>query len=175
MLSFILHPIACDSACIGLVGSITQLSNIAGGLVIGRIADHFFRYNLKRLLWIVLLCCSLCYGTLTVVLPCAIWGSTSAMFPVATVVPVLTGLIAFFVGGAAPLIYEIAVECAFPSSETAAVGLITVFDDVGGLVLMSIPVAEFSGYMTFCSTVFAVNALILVSYLKVEYNRESSA
>ncbi|CAG5129207.1 unnamed protein product [Candidula unifasciata] len=160
-----LKTVGVDEETAGMIGFYSTLAGCAASLLVGRFADWFVHYmKLYILIMYILATIALIVFSLMLinVIPHSLVG-----FYVTVIAS--TAL----VNAAVPLLYELACEMAFPTSEAAANGLLTLFNSFWSLVFLAVLSIPGVGTMWMNWTIVGSTAVCipLIALIKGRFNR----
>lgn len=169
LLDMILGPVGYNPVQNGWLGFSATVGSMAGGLVVGWIADRYFQRRLKFLLVMILIACAASFAGFTFLLPSPLWAGQPPNFAFLLFLITVAGCCC---GGIMPLAYEFMVELSFPLSETTTVAIPTLWGNIGAITLLSLPETAHE-YLNLIMTLVVFAALLLVLLVKEQYRRES--
>ena len=171
-----LSPLGLSDDDIGLIGFVTTLLMVFGGLIMGYIADKCFTKKLKKLLMFLFIINIILLIVLFVILPTPFNG----IYPLTTdncpnllvYLLVIIGITGIFSGGSIPLFYELAAEICAPVSEGSSATFITFI--LNGVALLYIGVGNWlnTSYETLFALIGMIGCLIALIFVKEIYIRD---
>ncbi|XP_059165974.1 solute carrier family 49 member 4 homolog [Physella acuta] len=160
-----LDPFGIEEDEAGWIGFYATIGACVGTLVIGKFADHFAR-SMKLFILVTFLLGAACFVVFALVLIKVIPFSSAVLY-----VTVIGGNT--LINAAVPIIYELGCELAYPTSEGAANGLLTLLNNLGGLIFLAIFFIPNVGTMWMNWTVIGsiIVCLPMIAVLKSRFNR----
>ena len=165
------HSIVSTDQC-GILGLVSTVAYCFGGFAVGPVMDRmpFFKQRFKLLLLLLLLASALLFTWFTLSLP--IPGSSETLLPASfgTLAAAIV-LCGFFLGATNPIYYTMGVELTFPVSEGTSAGVVSLFNNVGALVLLAAKNAIAPASNNVMMTCTVALTLLAVLPLKETYKR----
>ncbi|BFZ22585.1 hypothetical protein BsWGS_25624 [Bradybaena similaris] len=160
-----LKPIGVDEKTAGWIGFYSTLAGCAASLLVGRFADWFVHY-MKLYILVMYILATIALVVFTLMLVNIIPPSLVGFY---VTIIAATAL----VNAAVPLLYELACELAFPTSEAAANGLLTLFNSFWSLVFLAVLSNPDVGTMWMNWTIIGSTAVCipLIALIKGRFNR----
>ncbi|XP_065655674.1 solute carrier family 49 member 4 homolog isoform X1 [Hydra vulgaris] len=149
----------------GLVGFITTMSSVFGGIMVGKLADRFncrlkliivvlYSIASTTFLWITLICEKIApFSRASVYISCIIGG--------------------FCINGSIPLLFELVVELTYPVPETVSIAFISVVNNLFAfifLLILGIPNIGVS-WMNWCLFAICIMSLGMLFFVSENYKR----
>ncbi|KAK3698491.1 hypothetical protein RRG08_053459 [Elysia crispata] len=149
----------------GWIGFYSTIAGCCASLLIGKFANQFAR-RMKLFILVLYVGGTACFVVFTLMLIKIIPYSAALMWGT-----IIGGTM--FVNAAVPLMYELACELAYPTSEGAANGLLTYVNNVGGLLFLAVFSIPNVGtmWMNWAAIGSCFICIPLISLLKGRFNR----
>ncbi|CAL1547874.1 unnamed protein product [Lymnaea stagnalis] len=165
VLSVNLRPLGVSENKAGWIGFYSTVCSCLCALAVGRFADQFVR-RMKELILLILVCSGLCFLVFSFMVSGTIHYSEAILY------------FTLIVGGsliyaAVPLMFELACELAYPTSEGAANGMLTYLNNMGSmlfLLVLSFPDVG-TTWMNWALTCSIFVCVPLIALLKAKFHR----
>ena len=159
-----------------VLGASSTAAYCIGGLALGPVIDRveYFKRRYKLAMLLLLTCSTILFIWFTLSLPFLTMNTPIFKTSFTSLAIAIIGS-SFFLGSTNPLFYEFGVELTYPTTEATSGGLITIFNNVGALILLvfktSIRTSDINFVMpcTVFGTIIIIMVFVKERYLRKDY------